>query len=210
MPRDTTKWNIARIAARHFKTDHHEYYVTPDDLVRSIAGDCRRLRPAVRQLVCRSGLLLRQDGARSRGRRGCSPATAATSFSAATRVTRSNASLAFTNAYRNSPSHGASGTGTCWLPTYPTRAPRREESSQLCRASTRADARSAAMLQSADAHRRPTEVLGAGVSRLRIDPDEPLRQQRRLRCTVATRVRSSTGCWRSTGNTRLRTTICPR
>lgn len=26
----------ARIAARHFKTDHHEYYVTPDDLVRSI------------------------------------------------------------------------------------------------------------------------------------------------------------------------------
>ena len=27
----------ARIAARHFKTDHHEYYVTPADLVRSIA-----------------------------------------------------------------------------------------------------------------------------------------------------------------------------
>ena len=26
----------ARIAARHFKTEHHEYYVTPDDLVRSI------------------------------------------------------------------------------------------------------------------------------------------------------------------------------
>ena len=26
----------ARIAARHFKTDHHEYYVTPDDLVASI------------------------------------------------------------------------------------------------------------------------------------------------------------------------------
>lgn len=26
----------ARIAARHFKTDHHEYYVTPEDLVRSI------------------------------------------------------------------------------------------------------------------------------------------------------------------------------
>ncbi len=26
----------ARIAARHFKADHHEYYVTPDDLVRSI------------------------------------------------------------------------------------------------------------------------------------------------------------------------------
>lgn len=26
----------ARLAAKHFKTDHHEYYVTPDDLVRSI------------------------------------------------------------------------------------------------------------------------------------------------------------------------------
>jgi asparagine synthase (glutamine-hydrolysing) len=26
----------ARIAARHFHTDHHEYYITPDDLVRSI------------------------------------------------------------------------------------------------------------------------------------------------------------------------------
>ena len=27
---------FARITARHFKTEHHEYYVTPDDLVRSI------------------------------------------------------------------------------------------------------------------------------------------------------------------------------
>ncbi len=27
---------FARIAARHFGTEHHEYYVTPDDLVRSI------------------------------------------------------------------------------------------------------------------------------------------------------------------------------
>lgn len=27
---------FARIAARHFKTDHHEYYVTPADLVRDI------------------------------------------------------------------------------------------------------------------------------------------------------------------------------
>lgn len=26
----------ARVAAKHFKTEHHEYYVTPDDLVRSI------------------------------------------------------------------------------------------------------------------------------------------------------------------------------
>ena len=26
----------ARIAARHFKTNHHEYYIAPDDLVRSI------------------------------------------------------------------------------------------------------------------------------------------------------------------------------
>lgn len=28
---------FARIAARHFSTEHHEYYVTPDDVVRSIA-----------------------------------------------------------------------------------------------------------------------------------------------------------------------------
>lgn len=27
---------FARITARHFQTEHHEYYVTPDDLVRSI------------------------------------------------------------------------------------------------------------------------------------------------------------------------------
>ena len=27
---------FARLAAKHFKTEHHEYYVTPDDLVRSI------------------------------------------------------------------------------------------------------------------------------------------------------------------------------
>ena len=29
---------FARIAAKHFKTEHHEYYVTPDDLVRSISA----------------------------------------------------------------------------------------------------------------------------------------------------------------------------
>jgi asparagine synthase (glutamine-hydrolysing) len=29
--------NYARIAARHFGTEHHEYYVTPDDLVQNIA-----------------------------------------------------------------------------------------------------------------------------------------------------------------------------
>jgi len=27
---------FARLAAKHFRTEHHEYYVTPDDLVRSI------------------------------------------------------------------------------------------------------------------------------------------------------------------------------
>ena len=32
---------FARIAARHFRTEHHEYYVTPGDLVRSI-GDVAR------------------------------------------------------------------------------------------------------------------------------------------------------------------------
>lgn len=29
---------FARISAQHFKTEHHEYYVTPDDLVRGIAA----------------------------------------------------------------------------------------------------------------------------------------------------------------------------
>lgn len=34
---------FARLASRHFKTEHHEYYVTPDDLVRgipSVAASC--------------------------------------------------------------------------------------------------------------------------------------------------------------------------
>lgn len=31
----------ARIAAKHFGTEHHEYYVTPDDLVRSMADVAR-------------------------------------------------------------------------------------------------------------------------------------------------------------------------
>ncbi|MDT8363162.1 MAG: asparagine synthase C-terminal domain-containing protein [Nitrosomonas sp.] len=30
--------SYARIAARHFSTDHHEYYVTPDDVVAAIPG----------------------------------------------------------------------------------------------------------------------------------------------------------------------------
>ena len=41
----------ARIAARHFGTRHHEYYVTPDDVVDRDSADRRGLRPAVRQLV---------------------------------------------------------------------------------------------------------------------------------------------------------------
>ena len=34
---------FARIAARHFGTEHHEYYVTPDDLVHSIGAVARHL-----------------------------------------------------------------------------------------------------------------------------------------------------------------------
>jgi asparagine synthase (glutamine-hydrolysing) len=33
--------DFARIASQHFGTEHHEYYVTPDDLVRSIAPVAR-------------------------------------------------------------------------------------------------------------------------------------------------------------------------
>ena len=56
----------ARIAARHFGTDHHEYYVTPDDLVERIPHVAVALRPAVRQLVGAARVLLRQARARSR------------------------------------------------------------------------------------------------------------------------------------------------
>ena len=49
----------ARIAARHFGTEHHEYYVTPDDLVAAHPDGRRGLRPAVRQLVGAARLLLR-------------------------------------------------------------------------------------------------------------------------------------------------------
>jgi asparagine synthase (glutamine-hydrolysing) len=32
-----TRMEYARLAAKHFKTEHHECYVTPDDLVQGIA-----------------------------------------------------------------------------------------------------------------------------------------------------------------------------
>ena len=53
----------ARIAARHFGTEHHEYYVTPDDVRPRIPPVAAVLRPAVRQLVGGAGLLLRAAGA---------------------------------------------------------------------------------------------------------------------------------------------------
>ena len=57
------RWRIARIAAQHFGTDHHEYYVTPDDLVASIAKVAAPLRPALRQFLGAARLLLRPHGA---------------------------------------------------------------------------------------------------------------------------------------------------
>ena len=59
--------HYARIAAKQFGTDHHEYYVTPDDLVERIPRCRGLLRPAVRQLVGIAGLLLREARARPRG-----------------------------------------------------------------------------------------------------------------------------------------------
>jgi asparagine synthetase B (glutamine-hydrolysing) len=58
----------ARVAARHFGTEHHEYYVTPDDLVRSIATVAAALRPAIRAIRqrCRrttARKMAREDGA---------------------------------------------------------------------------------------------------------------------------------------------------
>ena len=82
----------ARIAARHFGTDHHEYYVTPDDLVASIPQH-RRASTTSRSATRRSCRpTIAHDGARTPASTRCSPATAATSCSAATRATPSSAS----------------------------------------------------------------------------------------------------------------------
>ena len=88
----------ARIAARHFGTEHHEHYVTPDGTRRGDSARRRALRPAVRQLVGGAGVYLRAHGARAWRRASCSPATAATNCSAATRATPSRRSSRRTGA----------------------------------------------------------------------------------------------------------------
>ena len=57
----------ARIAARHFGYDHHEYYVTPADLAASLAGRRPSPRPAVRQFLGPACLLLRKKWPRADG-----------------------------------------------------------------------------------------------------------------------------------------------
>ena len=104
----------ARIAAQRFGTEHHEYYVTPDDLVRSI--------PAVAahydQPFGNSSACPRTTAPRWRARRrhhACWPATAATNSSAATPATPSNASSASTTAC---PRRCARA---CWSPCWSAR-----------------------------------------------------------------------------------------
>ena len=71
----------------HFGADHHEYYVTPDDLVkafRAVAAPTTS-RSAIRRRCRRTTARNAGEGGRER----CWPATAATNSSAAIRATRS-------------------------------------------------------------------------------------------------------------------------
>jgi asparagine synthase (glutamine-hydrolysing) len=56
----------ARIAARQYHSDHHEYYITPDDLIERHPVRCLVVRSAIRQLVGATGLFLREARARRR------------------------------------------------------------------------------------------------------------------------------------------------
>ncbi len=56
----------ARIAAKRFGTEHHEYYVTPDDLVRSIPAVAAHYDQPFGNSLGAARVLLRQDGARRR------------------------------------------------------------------------------------------------------------------------------------------------
>jgi asparagine synthase (glutamine-hydrolysing) len=86
----------ARIAARHFGTEHHELYLTPDDLVRSIAdGRCfdtinpSEIRRRFPRTTARASRAPMESAA-------CSPAMEATSSLAATRDMHCNGSSACT------------------------------------------------------------------------------------------------------------------
>jgi hypothetical protein len=57
---------FARIAAKRFGTEHHEYYVTPDDLVRGIPDVAAHYDQPFGNSQRAAGLLLREDGARDR------------------------------------------------------------------------------------------------------------------------------------------------
>ena len=79
----------ARIAARHFKADHHEYYVTPDDVVAAVP----LIAAAYDQPFGNASAVPAYYCARRAvptASTGCWPATAGTSCSAATTATPGN------------------------------------------------------------------------------------------------------------------------
>ncbi len=147
-PPATTRWTYARIAARHFGTEHHEHYVTPAELVAAIPTG-RRLTTTSRSATprrCRPSSARRWRA--STAYTSCSPATAATNCSAATRAMPS----------RRSSKRG----GCCPQPCAPrvaavlanrlTRsAPAIEQGRELRRSGQRADAGAHGDLQPAEA-----------------------------------------------------------
>ena len=83
---------FARIAARHFDTEHHEYYVTPADLVRSIPFVAAGYDQPFGNSSALPAYYCARMAARRRRDAASSPATAATSCSAATPAMPSSAS----------------------------------------------------------------------------------------------------------------------
>ena len=197
----------ARIAARHFGTEHHEYYVTPDDLVRSIG----EVAASYDQPFGNSSALPAYYCAKvERGRTasaGCSPATAETSCSAATRATPSSACLAGIARCRPTcvqrvlePVFGRSALG---------RAPLLRKGRELHRAGQGADARSACRCTTCCAGWAPRACSRRDFL-ARIDQDGPLRQQREVWAQARSDRTRSTARSLSTGATRWPRAICPR
>jgi asparagine synthase (glutamine-hydrolysing) len=102
----------ARLAAKHFNTEHHEYYVTPDDLMRGIPGMAAHFdqpfgnSSALPAYYCAKMAL-----------RKYSPATAATNCLVATVATPSSGCLAGMVMCRVSSRRGS--WSRCWAPKPP-------------------------------------------------------------------------------------------
>ena len=197
----------ARIAARHFGTDHHEHYITPG---RPGAPDPQgggALRPALRQLVRPAHLLLRPAGAAGRrdppagGRRRRRTVRRQHPLRQATGVRRTTTACPVRCAARSA---GAAVATAALL----DRLPLLRKGRQLCAPGRRADAGPHANLQpaaqagagqgadrglpGAGGHARPAGASNAPYGR---SPKAPA---------------SSTACWPTTGATRWPKATCPR